>query len=220
MPPAGIRLVGGFYFMEGAMTIYSRQVQIEEKEDINIICEQFTPLVKKYARKYMYVLQDGEAEAWLALVRAVRTYDPETGVPLAGYLESQTTFGEGDGSTTFNLPDLRGEFIRGYDDGRGVDGGRVLGSKQKGTLAVYDAIFDDKTAKHLKTIDVFGPDPFDFSVGKQEVGFDEVNLEDYTNTGVTIQSVADSGTSFLSSPTKYVGATRPCNVALLACIKY
>jgi hypothetical protein len=28
-----------------------------------------------------------------------------------------TTFGAGDGSTTFNLPDLRGEFIRGWDDG-------------------------------------------------------------------------------------------------------
>lgn len=41
-----------------------------------------------------------------------------------------TTFGEGDGSTTFNLPDLRGEFIRGWDNGRGVDDGRVFGSWQ------------------------------------------------------------------------------------------
>lgn len=41
-----------------------------------------------------------------------------------------TTFGVGNGSTTFNLPDLRGEFIRGLDDGRGVDSGRVLGSAQ------------------------------------------------------------------------------------------
>lgn len=32
-----------------------------------------------------------------------------------------TTYGAGDGSTTFNIPDLRGEFIRGYDSGRGVD---------------------------------------------------------------------------------------------------
>ncbi|WP_287956581.1 phage tail protein, partial [Snodgrassella sp.] len=30
-----------------------------------------------------------------------------------------TKFGAGDGKTTFNLPDLRGEFIRAYDDGRG-----------------------------------------------------------------------------------------------------
>jgi microcystin-dependent protein len=41
-----------------------------------------------------------------------------------------TTYGTGDGSTTFNLPDLRGEFIRGFDGGRGVDTGRVFGSAQ------------------------------------------------------------------------------------------
>lgn len=41
-----------------------------------------------------------------------------------------TTFGVGNGSTTFNLPDLRGEFMRGWDDGRGVDSGRAFGSAQ------------------------------------------------------------------------------------------
>lgn len=44
-----------------------------------------------------------------------------------------TTFGAGDGSTTFNLPDLRGEFIRGYDDSRGVDSGRTFGTSQNPT---------------------------------------------------------------------------------------
>lgn len=39
-------------------------------------------------------------------------------------------FGIGDGSTTFNVPDLRGEFIRGHDHGRGVDASRTLGSAQ------------------------------------------------------------------------------------------
>lgn len=41
-----------------------------------------------------------------------------------------TTFGAGDGSTTFNLPDFRGEFPRFLDDGRGIDVGRVAGSAQ------------------------------------------------------------------------------------------
>ncbi|WP_147819740.1 phage tail protein [Salidesulfovibrio onnuriiensis] len=41
-----------------------------------------------------------------------------------------TIYGVGDGSSTFNLPDLRGEFIRGLDNGRGVDASRALGSEQ------------------------------------------------------------------------------------------
>lgn len=48
-----------------------------------------------------------------------------------------TTFGAGDGSTTFNLPDARGEFLRGLDDGRGVDAGRALGSAQAGDNAAH-----------------------------------------------------------------------------------
>ena len=48
-----------------------------------------------------------------------------------------TTYGAGDGSTTFALPDLRGEFVRGADDGRGVDAGRVLGSAQAGQNASH-----------------------------------------------------------------------------------
>lgn len=41
-----------------------------------------------------------------------------------------TRYGAGNGSTTFQLPDLRGEFIRGFDAGRGVDAGRALGTVQ------------------------------------------------------------------------------------------
>ena len=41
-----------------------------------------------------------------------------------------TIYGAGNGTTTFNLPDLRGEFMRFYDDGRGVDAGRGLGGVQ------------------------------------------------------------------------------------------
>jgi microcystin-dependent protein len=39
-------------------------------------------------------------------------------------------YGAGDGATTFALPDLRGEFLRGLDGGRNVDAGRALGSAQ------------------------------------------------------------------------------------------
>ena len=41
-----------------------------------------------------------------------------------------TNYGTGNGSSTFNLPDLRGEFVRGFDNGRGVDSGRSVASSQ------------------------------------------------------------------------------------------
>jgi microcystin-dependent protein len=40
------------------------------------------------------------------------------------------TYSSGDLSTTFRLPELRGEFIRGWDNSRGVDSGRVVGTTQ------------------------------------------------------------------------------------------
>lgn len=39
-------------------------------------------------------------------------------------------FSTGDGSTTFRTMDVRGDFIRTLDSGRGIDAGRVLGSLQ------------------------------------------------------------------------------------------
>ena len=44
------------------------------------------------------------------------------------------TYGSTD-SSSFNLPELRAEFIRGMDAGRGIDSGRVLGSPQGGSTA-------------------------------------------------------------------------------------
>jgi microcystin-dependent protein len=66
---------------------------------------------------------------------------PEGRLPCNGSAISRTTYaalygvigtkwGTGDGSTTFNLPDARGEFIRGLDGGRGVDAARAFGSSQ------------------------------------------------------------------------------------------
>lgn len=45
-----------------------------------------------------------------------------------------TAYGPGNGTTTFNIPDMRGEFPRGWDNGRGVDPGRVFGSFQADEL--------------------------------------------------------------------------------------
>jgi len=48
-----------------------------------------------------------------------------------------TIYGAGDGISTFRLPELRGEFVRGWDDGRGVDSGRAMGSSQEATRHPY-----------------------------------------------------------------------------------
>jgi hypothetical protein len=53
-----------------------------------------------------------------------------------------TLYGAGDGAVTFNLPELRGEFIRGWSHGRAdVDGDRKLGSVQT-----------DEIKKHIHSV--------------------------------------------------------------------
>jgi len=44
----------------------------------------------------------------------------------------------GDPVNTFRIPDLRGEFIRGWDHGRGMDYGRTIGSWQIGSLHLHN----------------------------------------------------------------------------------
>lgn len=52
----------------------------------------------------------------------------------------------GETSLQFRLPDFRGEFIRGFDDGRGADPGRVFGSSQAGTTHAYSQILGGQGA--------------------------------------------------------------------------
>ncbi|EJM81387.1 phage tail-collar fiber domain-containing protein [Pseudomonas sp. GM60] len=65
-------------------------------------------------------------------VRSIATY-PD----LAAFLG--TAFNQGnEGAGNFRLPESRGEFLRGWDHGRGVDVGRVLGSGQLGQLEEHE----------------------------------------------------------------------------------
>ena len=51
-----------------------------------------------------------------------------------------TSYGIGNGSTTFNIPDLRAAFIRGIDDGKDIDTGRVLGTLQVASRVVSSGV--------------------------------------------------------------------------------
>lgn len=59
-----------------------------------------------------------------------------------------TTYGVGDGASTFNLPDGRGEFLRGWDDGRTLDNGRTFGSVQSGMLLSHAHGLNDPGHAH------------------------------------------------------------------------
>lgn len=52
-----------------------------------------------------------------------------------------TTWGSGNGTTTFDLRDDRGEFKRGWDNGRGVDSGRGLNSWQDHAIESHNHTF-------------------------------------------------------------------------------
>ena len=117
-----------------------------------------------------------------------------------------TTFGAGDGSTTFNLPDLRGYFLRGWDDGRGIDSGRVLGSYQADEL---------KAHKHLEnSLHITGYNGKTYSV---------INGSEPRGPEFDYRISATGGTYTATSPyTENYGGieTRPRNIALMAIIKY
>lgn len=61
--------------------------------------------------------------------------------------------GAGNGTTTFTIPDLRGEFIRGWDDSRGVDSGRVFGSFQAGEIQSHSHNINYGSASNTSSVD-------------------------------------------------------------------
>ena len=137
-----------------------------------------------------------------------------------------TTYGAGDGRNTFNLPDIRAEFIRGWDDGRGVDAGRVFGSAQAHALQSHQhglAMAADWAGDDL-WFEQVPKSTFEIPRGKTAVAIrDTRNLID-TTTDVPGYSAAFNVPNMATQPNltqpEYVsGETRPRNVALLAIIK-
>ncbi|MBN6064197.1 phage tail protein [Aggregatibacter actinomycetemcomitans] len=124
-----------------------------------------------------------------------------------------TTFGAGDGRTTFNLPDLRGEFLRGLDDGRNVDGGRRLGSSQGDAIRNITGKFWSEFSSYKYIITTNADGVFNLT---ENDGRPDTFKGDVANYGVLNKKVEFNASRVV--PTAH--ENRPRNIALLACIKY
>ena len=116
-----------------------------------------------------------------------------------------TLYGSGDGSTTFNLPDLRGEFVRGWDDGRSIDSGRVFGSTQNSANKSHTHNITDPG--HTHNITAISDDDRTVAAGSESGG--NAVSSGVTDTGVTGITIDNDGLT----------EARPRNIALLYCIK-
>lgn len=134
-----------------------------------------------------------------------------------------TTYGAGDGVTTFNKPDLRGYFIRGYDHGRGVDPARVFGSSQtfatslSGITASFAGV---ALAGHTHTVTSagsrHGANGSTYVNWYSSDGNSADNSVVHSLTSSSVSAGTPSGTvTLIGGATE----TRPYNVAMLMCIR-
>ena len=136
-------------------------------------------------------------------VQKVATY-PD----LAAYLGGAFNKGdEPDGY--FRLPDTRGEFLRGWDHGRGIDAGRSLGSSQPATIVCTGD--PNKTSPGIVT---FYNDQDDDSLAFMS----RLNGDGTPGaiSGVSANAILTSASSSAAGSSMYV---RPRNVSVMWCIK-
>jgi microcystin-dependent protein len=127
-----------------------------------------------------------------------------------------TTYGAGDGTTTFNVPELRGEFIRGLDNSRGVDPSRTLGSAQ--AAAMLNHIHSGTTAGGgAHTHNILGG----ATTGAGATVLSRTTSPNPTEYSGLIYGVGDHTHGFnTGNPSAGGGSeTRPRNIAMLYCIK-
>lgn len=138
-------------------------------------------------------------------VQSVATY-PD----LAVYLG--TTFNTGgEPIGFFRLPDSRGEFLRGWDHGRGIDSNRTIGSWQKGTAVTHDS----DRGPALTPI-VIGAALSGGASGSEAIGADSYQIQ----AGNYVLQSAWAGTpSPVATVDTYLGVTRPRNLSVMWCIK-
>ena len=117
-------------------------------------------------------------------------------------------FSQGDGSTTFRVPDLRGNFLRAWDDGRGVDAGRGIGTFQ-----------DDLIESHSHGVTITDPGHSHTLPGQTIASVS--GFQGGTSFGYAGSTTNVATTGITASANNTGGAeTRPRNIALLPCIKF
>ena len=122
-----------------------------------------------------------------------------------------TTFGVGDGRTTFNLPDLRGEFVRGWDGGRNIDPGRAFGSAQGDAIRNITGSIDTGSNN--------GHQLFDEATATGALAISRRQWKAWTSD---TQDGRNNPAAFDFDASRVVPTApenRPRNIALLACIK-
>lgn len=123
-----------------------------------------------------------------------------------------TRYGAGDGSTTFNLPDKRGRFTREWDNGKGIDSGRTLGSLQKGQIEKHKHI--QSLGEAYDIAGIFGKSSTKGFQGSSG-GLDDDNYLWYTNDGTHYQTANPNS----ENPDVIGNETRPINIALVTLIR-
>jgi len=123
-----------------------------------------------------------------------------------------TTYGAGDGSSTFLLPDLRATFIRGFDNSRGIDTGRTFGSFQdQGIPAMKGDIADAHGNSRTQTNAVSG-----FTNVFEGIGTSSWRTSIESSSGQYAEVRFDSTRIIPDAPN---GGVRPRNLALMYMIK-
>ena len=135
-----------------------------------------------------------------------------------------TAYGTGNGSSTFNLPDLRGEFVRGFDNGRGVDNGRSIASSQSSQFGQHNhnvsasssSSVTDPGHQHSMSVGFFN------SVNSGgALSFKDDGTSNRINTAFTGISVSTSTSISQSNRggTSNSSETRPRSIAMMYIIK-
>ncbi|WP_291814035.1 phage tail protein [Limnobacter sp.] len=154
----------------------------------------------------------------------------------SGYLKcngqavSQTTYAAlyqvigatyGQTATTFNLPDLRGEFVRGWDDSRGVDSGRDFGSAQGHEFFSHNHVITDpghshsiNDPGHFHNVAYTNSDNGDGVIEESGTGFNGFEPTENATTNISI-NLNHTGISIQNQGSE----ARPRNIAMMYVIK-